>query len=465
MENIYNRNIQKELISYMISDGELYTRCQNILKKEYFDKNLRKTVDFIQEYVNEFTTMPTPEIINGYTDIELYIKPKEECSKQSQWFLDTIEKFCKHKAMEILLLEGVELVKKEDIGEMERRVKECALISLQKDLGTDYFYDPLERLNKMKNRTDMTSTGWKTLDRVLYGGTNRGELMIFAGRPGEGKSLILQNQSINWMMQGKNVLYVTLELSEDLIGLRWDAMLTEQTTKNVFGSMEEVAARLGLMKVNNKEWGKLQIKKFPEGSTNVNDIRAYIKEYEVQTGNKFDAICVDYLDLLYPTSGKIDINNIFLKDKMVSEELRALAIEFSLLCSTASQLNKGSIQETDFDMSHLAGGISKLNTADNVIAIFAPSSLKDMGEFQLQFIKTRSSSGVGVKINLAFNKESLRISDMTIDYDTEFEKKSENKKRISSVESLEKVDNASVKSEKPSNINQLISSRLNRNKQ
>ncbi|AXH72835.1 MAG: helicase [Caudoviricetes sp.] len=463
MQNHYNREIQKELISYMITDGELYTRCQTILKKDYFDSKLQKTVEFIQEYVNEFSAMPTPEIINGYTDIDIKLKTPQECNNQSKWFLDTIEKFCRHKSMEILLMEGIELVKKEDIGEMERRVKECALISLQKDLGTDYFKNPLERLNSMKDRTDMTSTGWLTLDKVLYGGTNKGELMIFAGRPGEGKSLILQNQAINWMMQGKNVLYVTLELSEDLIGLRWDAMLTEQTTKSVFGSMEEVAARLGLMKVNNKQWGKLQIKKFPEGSTNVNHIKSYIKEYEIQTGLKFDAICVDYLDLLYPTSNKIDINNIFLKDKMVSEELRAMAIEFKLLCCTASQLNKGSIQETDFDMSHLAGGISKLNTADNVIAIFAPAALKDMGEFQLQFIKTRSSAGVGIKINLSFDKKSLRITDMTMIHDDDDDGVLE-KKSTKKVEALDNVDSVTTNKEKPSDINSLISSRLNRHK-
>lgn len=461
IDNLYNRSVQKELLSYIISDGELYTRCQNILKEQYFDSTLRKSVSFIFEYIREFGSIPTPEIINAYNDIDIALKTKIECEHSSAWFLETIEKFCRHKAMEILLLDGIKLVQNEDIGEMERRIKDCALISLQKDLGTDYFSNPLERLEKMKEKTDITSTGWASLDKVLYGGTGRGELLIYAGRPGEGKSLILQNQSINWMEQGKNVLYITLELSEEYVGLRWDAMLTNMTTKNVFGNMYEVAARLGLLKNKNKNWGELRMKKFPEGGTNINDIRAYMKEYEIQTGLKFDAVCIDYLDLLYPTSNRIDINNIFLKDKMVSEEMRALAQEFSILCATASQLNKGSIQETDFDGSHLAGGISKLNTADNVIGLFAPPALKDQGEFQLQFIKTRSSAGVGTKINLAFNKESLRITD-AISVDSSEVGFTENKKPR--VVACDDVDSAITKEIKPMSNLELMSKRLNNNK-
>ena len=453
--NTYNKEIQEELISYMISDGELYTRCQNILKTEYFSINYRPVMDFIIDYSEKYKNLPTAEQIEAYTSISISKKDKNECENHSVWFLDTIENFCRHKAMEILLTDGADLVVNGELGEIERRVKECTLISLQKDLGTDYFANPLERLEKMKNKTDMTSTGWKSIDNVLFGGTNRGELTIWCGLPGHGKSLILQNQAINWMMQGKNVLYVTLELAEELVGLRWDAMLTDQTTKNVFGSMKEVAQRLGVLRMQNAEkWGKLQIKKFPEGGTTVNDIKAYIKEYEIQKNIKFDAICVDYLDLLYPSSGKIDINNIFMKDKMTTEELRALAQEFGLLAATAAQIGRSGVQETDFDISHIAGGISKLNTADNVMALFAPPALKDNGEFQIQFIKTRSSSGNGSKVHLFYNKESLRLTDLEGEYEP---KKEKEESKINEVE--EKVTNKPKKS----SLNSLVSSRLNRN--
>ena len=455
-ENTYNRNVQKELLSYMISDGELYTRCQNILKSKYFDNQLKTTMQYILDYADEYNTMPTVAQVDAYCNVELSQKDLKDCKRQADWFLKTIESFCRHKAMEILLLDGADLVQKESYGDIERICKENMMISLQKDLGTDYFANPLERLEKMKNRTDMTSTGWKSIDKVLFGGTNRGELTIWCGLPGHGKSLILQNQAINWMQQGKNVLYITLELAEELVGLRWDAMLTEQTTKAVFGAMSEVAARLGMLKIKHKDqWGKLVIKKLPEGGTTVNDIRAFMKEYEIQTGMKFDAICVDYLDLLYPSSGKIDVNNIFLKDKMTTEELRALSQEFGLLAATAAQIGRAGVQETDFDISHISGGISKLNTADNVMALFAPPALKAEGEFQIQFIKTRSSSGNGAKINLSYNCDSLRITDLDLVLDDTVVEKATTERVI------KESDNIPSEAPKQSS-SKIIASRLNK---
>ena len=229
-----------------------------------------------------------------------------------------------------------------------------------------------------------------------------------------GKSLFLQNLAVNWSLIGLNTIYISLELSEDLIGLRLDAMLTQRPTKQIFKDMEDVALRLGLMAKqgqNGIKPGKIQIKKMPEAGTSTNVIRAYLKEYEIQTGIKPDAVLVDYLDLLYSNNNKVDINNTFAKDKYISEELRALAFEWNIFCVSASQLNRSSINEQDFDMSHIAGGISKVNTADNLMGIFTTPSMKERGEYQVQFLKTRSSSGVGSKVSLSYDPNCLRISD------------------------------------------------------
>ena len=131
----------------------------------------------------------------------------------------------------------------------------------------------------------------------------------------------------------------------------------------------------------------------------------------VQHNIKPDFICVDYLDLIMPVSAKVSPNDLFVKDKYVSEELRNLAKELNVLLVTASQLNRSAVEEVEFDHSHIAGGISKINTADNVFGIFTSRAMKERGRYQLQLMKTRSSSGVGSKIDLEFNQESLRIID------------------------------------------------------
>jgi hypothetical protein len=191
-------------------------------------------------------------------------------------------------------------------------------------------------------------------------------------------------------------------------------MITEIPTKMIFKDINDVAMRLGMMrKTGGKahKWGKLQIKKMPMAGTTANSIRAYLQEYEIQTGIRPDALVVDYLDLMHPNSGKVNVSDQFIKDKFTSEELRALIVEWNVLGATASQLNRASIQEQDFDASHIAGGISKINTADNVLGILTTAAMKDRGEYQIQFMKTRSSSGVGQRVFLKIDSNTLRIQD------------------------------------------------------
>lgn len=409
----YSEEVQKVLLQFMISHPTAYTRCQNIVKADYWNERLRPAVRYIKKFAEEYRTLPTPEQVEAESGVPV---PKVEdiTDNHIEWFLTTVEDFCKHKAMEQLVYDGPRLISEGNYAELEARSKENMLISLQTELGTDYFANPLERLERMRDRTDTTATGWKGIDQKLYGGMNRGEITFFAGGPGTGKSLFLQNLALNWVQAGLNVIYITLELSEELVGLRFDAMVTETPTKQIFKNLEDVAMRLGMMRKaggNAQSWGNMQIKKFPMAGTRANDIRAYLQEYEIQTGRKPDAICVDYLDLLHPNSGKINVTEQFVKDKFTSEELRALASEWNILCATASQLNRASIQEQDFDASHIAGGISKINTADNVLAILTTAAMKERGEYQIQFLKTRSSSGVGQRVYLQIHPESLRITD------------------------------------------------------
>jgi hypothetical protein len=164
------------------------------------------------------------------------------------------------------------------------------------------------------------------------------------------------------------------------------------------------------VKMVAKKSGQYRVKGLPAQS-NVNDIRAYLKEVQIQTGIKVDFVMVDYLDLVMPVSAKVSPNDLFVKDKYVSEELRNLAKELGVLLVTASQLNRSAVEEMEFDHSHISGGISKINTADNVFGIFTSRSMKERGKYQIQCMKSRSSTGVGQKIDLEYNIETMRITD------------------------------------------------------
>jgi archaellum biogenesis ATPase FlaH len=317
------------------------------------------------------------------------------------------EGFTRRNELERAILKSADLLEKGDYDPVEKLIKDAVQISLTKDMGTDYFLDPRARLLAIKSNNGQVSTGWPTLDKRLFGGMNRGELNIFAGGSGSGKSLFMQNIAINWCTQGLNGVFLTLELSEGLCAMRMDSMVANCSTKEVFKDLDTVEMKV---KMVGKKSGALRIKYMPAQS-NVNQIRSYLKELQVQTGLRIDFIMVDYLDLVMPVSAKVSPNDLFVKDKYVSEELRNLARELNILMITASQLNRGAVEEIEFDHSHIAGGLSKINTADNVFGIFTSRAMRERGRYQLQLMKTRSSSGVGMKVDLEFDLETLRITD------------------------------------------------------
>ena len=228
----YSSDLQKLFVQFMLSDPELYSRVRSIVQPSYFDRSVRKVVDLLVEHSEEYSTIPTPEIIKAQTGQE--IEKVDNIEQHTDWFIDEFETFCRHKAIEKAIIDSADLLETGKYGEVETRIKDAVQIGLARSLGTDYFADPRARLEKLKDNNGQISTGWKALDDKLYGGINRGEISIFAGGSGAGKSLFMQNMSLNWAELGMNVVYFTLELSEELSSMRMDAMLTDRSTKRIF---------------------------------------------------------------------------------------------------------------------------------------------------------------------------------------------------------------------------------------
>jgi replicative DNA helicase len=545
----FNEKIQILLLRYMISDPVSFIRSQSIIKETYFDDNLQPVAAYVLNYADEFKNTPIPDQIKAYTNVEIEKFADHEITPENtKWYLSTVEKFARYKALESAILDGFELLNGGRGNEVEALVKDAMTISLQSDLGTVYFEDPEIRLLRLKDKSSFFTTGWKSLDHKLYGGFSRGALNVFCGGSGcvvagttvrvmrmgslpvdipienlsdvndgvryladspdgfvpveqwrnkgekecfrlttlggrsivashdhlfqktdgnwvyardlkhgdvlltdtgsdvvmviedvgvqtvydlaighdnhryytngisshnSGKSLFLQNIALNWAFEGLNVVYFSLELSEDLVAMRLDAMVAKMSTSDV---MRDIGKAAFLVKKAGQNAGHLMVKRIKNGTT-ANEMRAYLREYQVQTGRKPDAIVVDYLDLMHPNNKKINPSDLFVKDKYTSEEMRDLSFEEDVFCATASQLNRGSVETKDYDHSHIAGGLSKINTADNVFAILATTSMKENGEIELQMLKTRSSAATGQRIKLSYDPVTMVIADSDDFYD------------------------------------------------
>jgi replicative DNA helicase len=343
----YGYDIQKVYLEMMMTDAESFVRCQAVFDPGAFDRRLEAPAKFLNDYVTEHNALPNFDMINAATQSNLQ-HPGELQESHYDWLLSEFETFSRHKALEAAILKSADLLEKGEYGPVEDLVKQAVQIGLQKDLGTDYFADPRGRLESIKSSNGQVSTGWTAIDKKLFGGFNRGELNIFAGGSGAGKSLFLANLGVNWALAGLNVLYVTLELSESLVSMRVDSMISDIPSRDVFKQIDDVEMKV---KMIGKKSGAFQVKYMPSGKT-PNDVRSYIKEYEIKTGKKVDVLLLDYLDLLMPNGAKISAENLYIKDKYVSEELRNLAMELNCVFVTAAQLNRGAVEEIEFDHSH-----------------------------------------------------------------------------------------------------------------
>jgi replicative DNA helicase len=400
----YGISLQTVLLSYMLSDTEAFIQCQNIIQPQYFDSSLQPAVKLILDHSSKYKGLPPVELIKAQTGVEVTSVEVSDASKT--WFLDQIELFCRHKAIEAAILSSADLLEQGFHGDLESIMKDAVLISLNRELGTNYFEDPKKRLEKLLNQNGNISTGWKAVDKIVYK-LGKGELAIFTAVTGGGKSVALQNLTVNWALQNYNVVYFSLELSEELVAKRLDSMITNIPNVSIFKQIDRVEL---IVKQKERHLGAIQVKYLKSGS-NTNDLRAYLKEYQIQYNKKPDMIVVDYLDLMAPNSKRIDQTNLFAKDKLVAEELRSLGMELEIIVATAAQLNRSGYDELNPTSANIAGGISKANTADLVVNISNTAASRDRGEINFHFMKTRNSGGVGQHIALKFDVDTLRITD------------------------------------------------------
>lgn len=411
MSNKYDSEMQEVLICMMITEPELYVRSSNILSPTYFDKKHKDVVGYIHQYAEKHNGLPTIEILNAKFKTK-YSELNQLNDSHKEWFFETVEDFCKKRALEEAVTQGAELIDKGNYGDLERLVKEASLVSLQRNMGTDYFSDPKARLEKLKSMNGTLSTGWKTLDEKVYQ-IGYGELILFSAISGGGKSVAMQNITLNFAKMGMNVVYITLELAEELVAKRLDAMLTGIKNVDIYKDIDKVAYGV---KSAKKSHGSIYIKYMDPGCS-PNDLKAYIRELTIQRGVKPDALIIDYIDLMAPNQKRVDQSNLFIKDKLVAEAVRALGSpeNFNMVCVSAVQINRSGYDESVPGMQSMAGGMSKAYTADLAIHVNNTQQLRSKGALEFQLTKTRNSGGVGQIIEMAYDIDTLKISDQIDD--------------------------------------------------
>lgn len=404
-----NSKKQKLLLEFLISSTDTFAMCQGILDPEYFDPEYRSSVDFILEYYEQYSSTPSPIQLEAETDVVLKsyevvgLDEIEYCSSE-------IEVFCKRRALERATLALPKLIDDGDYGGAEEIIKQAVSVSLNKSLGLRYYDTVAERLERMLHENVTQSTGWTELDDKLFGGISRQELFLVSANSGGGKSITLANLAYSFSTQGLNVLYISLELSQDVVASRFDTIITGFGRRNWKEHISEITDRVVKEGETN---GILDVVHMSTGTT-AHQIRAFLKEYQLHYGFIPDMLIVDYLDEMEPNE-KVSADNVWEKDKRCTSQLRQVGVDYNMYLATASQLNRSAVKASadEHDHSQIAGGISKINISDIYMSIIMTDEMREIGEIVFILLKTRNSDGVGSQIHLKWDSQFLRIRNKT----------------------------------------------------
>lgn len=400
-----NSNKQALLIDVLLGTPDLFALVVPVLQARYFDPEFRPMMSFVLEYQAEYKGIPTPDVIKAETGAS--VNPQQAVGDVFNYACSEFETFCKRKAIDYAIRDSVSLVEKGDYGAVEQKIREAVTTSLTRNLGTDFFENPLALLDRIEEESGAPiSTGWKALDSAIGGGVFRKDLIIFSANSGGGKSITMDNFATNLSNQGLSGVYFSFELSEELLSKRHFSILTEVDVPQLFMRKTEVAA---MTEEIGKTAGSFVFVRMPVG-TKPSAIRAYLKEYQLKYGKVPDWMGFDYMGLM-GTDIAVPVGDVFTRDKYVSEALREIGNDYNAIVFTASQQNRSAVGETDIDHSHIAGGISKINTCDLAISIILTDTMKAAGEIAFQLIKTRNSDGVGKNVNMKWVGKHLRIKD------------------------------------------------------
>jgi len=401
-------NTKRGCLYLLKKDMEFFSEIVPLLRPEYFDCPAYKNVFVgVRNYYDKYKKLPSDSVLPDYinatvsgasdlgVDYENTIAEintiDKSCLGDREFLLDTVEEFARNKSMEQAVRRAIVILNEDgDIAEVEELVKEALLVNRNVDVGQEYFDDVNARLQRSyeNNNENKIRTVFTTHDRHLEGGLASKELAIVVAPPGVGKSLYLVNQGAHAIYEGKNVLYVSLEMSQDKIAGRFDSVLTEIRNSDLKKPQAQIKLKGRLQEVKQKSNGRLIIKEFPTGASNVNQLRSLLVQLRLHRNFVPDLIIVDYLELLRPNR---IIDSEYQAQQRIAEELRGLAVEQNCLIWTASQTNRQARRVAIITDAELGDSYGKIRPADWVISLNQTQEEYDEGAMRVFVIKARDS--------------------------------------------------------------------------
>ena len=403
-------NLELVILKNLIYNEEYLRKVLPFLKPEYFSNKIEKTIfNEIIDFTGKYNNSPTPESLkiavgelnitqDEVDNLATYINEIESNKTDStklEWLIDKTEEFCQEKSIYNAVLNSISILdgadKTNDKGAIPKILSDALSVSFDNSVGHDYLEDAASRYEYYHREESKIPFDLDYFNKITKGGLSTKTLNVILAGTGVGKSLFMCHVAAACMSQGKNVLYITMEMAEERIAERIDANLLNVTMDELMNLSEESYIKK-VKRVHSKTVGKLLIKEYPTASASATHFRTLLNELNLKRNFIPDIIFVDYLNICCSSRLKVGSNiNSYTYVKAIAEELRGLAVEYDLPLVTATQTTRSGFNSSDPGMEDVSESFGLPATADMMFALVSSEELEQLNQIMVKQLKNRYS--------------------------------------------------------------------------
>jgi len=432
MRKIYSmstQTIERTTLSNLVYNEPYARKVLPFIKPEYFSNRHERVVfEEINKFMEKYGNQPTKEALsieldnrNDLNDDEFksiltIVETLSDAQVDMQWLVDTTEKFCKDKAVYNAILNGIQIIEGKDKEHTAEAIpsilSEALAVAFDQNVGHDYVEDGENRYEFYHKKEEKLEFDLEYFNKITKGGIPQKTLNIALAGTGVGKSLFMCHMAASTLMQGKNVLYITLEMAEERIAERIDANLMNITMDDLHDLPKKMFTDR-LSKIQTKTNGKLIIKEYPTASAHTGHFRSLLKELALKKSFRPDVIFIDYLNICSSSRFKGNANvGSYFYIKAIAEELRGLAVENNVPIMSATQTTRGGYANSDVGLEDTSESFGLPATADLMFALISTEELESLNQIMVKQLKNRyNDPGTNKRFVVGIDRARMKLYD------------------------------------------------------
>ena len=423
------QTIERTTLSNLVYNEPYARKVLPFIKPEYFSNRHERVVfEEINKFMEKYGNQPTKEALSieldnrkDLTDEEFksiltIVETLSDAQVDMQWLVDTTEKFCKDKAVYNAILNGIQIIEGKDKEHTAEAIpsilSEALAVAFDQNVGHDYVEDGENRYEFYHKKEEKLEFDLDYFNRITKGGIPQKTLNIALAGTGVGKSLFMCHMAASTLMQGKNVLYITLEMAEERIAERIDANLMNITMDDLHELPKKMFTDR-LSKIQTKTNGKLIIKEYPTASAHTGHFRSLLKELALKKSFRPDVIFIDYLNICSSSRFKGNANvGSYFYIKAIAEELRGLAVENNVPIMSATQTTRGGYANSDVGLEDTSESFGLPATADLMFALISTEELESLNQIMVKQLKNRyNDPGTNKRFVVGIDRARMKLYD------------------------------------------------------